>query len=361
MKRRGFLGASGAAAASILAIIAAGPLHAQGKEGPYVIGLSESIGGTAWREIGIATMLALAEKPGYAEHIKEIKVVRTQNNDAASQMRDMRNLIAQGVDIILYNPASPTALEPVIQQAHARGIPVMAVNQPVQSEFAYTVATDTDLAGKIGGAWLAERLKDGDQYAVIEGIPGAPANDNTITLAREIIDATGAEMVGSAVSNWDEAQAQKAMADVLQSNPDIDGVYAPFVGGIGFPAAMEAAGKFVPFVGGTGFNGEACNLIKYSEEYGMEALLTPGHQSIYAKGLEQALKLLQGEDIERIQLYPPLELDTTNPDSYKDLCREDMPAVLGLSYQWPGPVGDPSQFGEELPLTLEDVLKHYEG
>ena len=93
----------------------------------------------------------------------------------------------------------------------------------------------------------------------------------------------------------------------------------------------------------------------------MEALLTPGHQSIYAKGLEQALLLLRGEEIERTQLYPPLELDTSNPESYKDLCHEDLPAVLGLSYQWPGPVADPAQFGEELPLTLEDVLKHYEG
>jgi ribose transport system substrate-binding protein len=362
MNRKAMLnGAAGALMASVAAVpMIAGQARAQA-EGPFVIGLSESIGGTAWREIGIATLLALAEKPGYAEFIEDIVVVRTQGNDAASQMRDMRNLIAQGVDIILYNPASPTALEPVIQQAHARGIPVMAVNQPVQSEFAYTVATDTDLAGRIGGAWLAERLDAGDAYAVIEGIPGAPANDNTITLAREIIEEAGAEMVASAVSNWDEAQAQKAMADVLQSNPDIAGVYAPFVGGIGFPAAMEAAGTFVPFVGGTGFNGEACNLIEYSQEHGMEALLTPGHQSIYAKGLEQALLLLRGEEIERTQLYPPLELDTSNPASYEDLCREDLPAVLGLSYQWPGPVSDPSRFGEELPLTLEDVLEHYEG
>jgi ribose transport system substrate-binding protein len=354
--RRAMLGAT-----VLLSLSGALASTAIAADGPFTIGVSESLGGTAWRELGLATMLALADQPGYKEHIKEIKIVRTQGNDAASQARDMRNLISQGVDLIIYNPASPTALEPVIREAHAQGIPVMAVNQPVQSEFAYTVATDTDLAGKIGGAWLAAKLASGDQYGVIEGIPGAPANDNTVKLAREVIDATGAVFVGSGVSNWDEAQAQKAMADMLQAHPDVKGVYAPFVGGIGFPAAMEAAGKFVPFVGGTGFNGEACNLEKYSKGFGMQALLTPGHQSIYAKGLEQALKLLEGETIERTQLYPPLELNTDKPESFADLCNPDLPAVFGLSWKWPGPVGDPSLFGPELPIKFEDVLKYYKG
>jgi ribose transport system substrate-binding protein len=349
----------GASALAIAVTFAPGMVVAE--DGPFTIGVSESLGGTAWREIGIATMLALAEQPGYKEYIKEIVIVRTQGNDAAAQARDMRNLISQGVDLIIYNPASPTALEPVIREANSQGIPVMAVNQPVQSEFAYTVATDTDLAGKIGGAWLAEKLAAGDQYGVIEGIPGAPANDNTVKLAREIIDAKGVTFVGSGVSNWDEAQAQKAMADMLQANPDIKGVYAPFVGGIGFPAAMEAAGKFVPFVGGTGFNGEACNLDKYSKEFGMQALLTPGHQSIYAKGLEQALLLLRGEEIVRTQLYPPLELNTDKPESFAGICNTELPAVFGMSWQWPGPVGDPSLFGPELPIKFEDVLKFYEG
>jgi DDE domain len=46
------------------------------KDGPFAIGLSESLGCTAWREIGIATMLALADQPGYKEYIKKIVIVR---------------------------------------------------------------------------------------------------------------------------------------------------------------------------------------------------------------------------------------------------------------------------------------------
>jgi ribose transport system substrate-binding protein len=330
------------------------------KEPPYTIGVSESLGGTAWREIGLASMQVIANKEPWKDLIEEIKIVRTVGADVASQTRDMRNLIADGVDLIIYNPASPTALEPVIREANAAGIPVVAVNQKVDSEFAVTVATDCDAAGRIGGQWLADKLGSGKKVGIIEGLPGASCNDNTVKLAEEAIVGAGNEIVARGVSNWDESQAQKAMADMLQAHPELEGVYAPFVGGLGFVAAMDAADTWVPMVGGTGFNGEACNLVKYAPE-GLVSLLTPGHQSIYAKGLVEALKILEGEEVVRTQLYPPLELTTDDPASYEALCDPELADVFGLSYQWPGSVGDPALFGEPLPISLEEILQYYDG
>jgi hypothetical protein len=60
-----------------------------------------------------------------------------------------------------------------------------------------------------------------------------------------------------------------------------------------------------------------------------------------------------------MQLYPPLELTTDDPTSYEPLCNPDLPDVFGMTWRWPGPVGDPALFGAELPLTFEQVTQFY--
>lgn len=76
-------------------------------------------------------------------------------------------------------------------------------------------------------------------------------------------------------------------------------------------------------------------------------MLTYGQQSIYAKGLAEGLRVLEGEPVKRVQLFPPVEVDTQKA---KTACLPGKPALFGLGYTWPG-----------LPLTLKSVTKYYKG
>lgn len=318
---------------------------ASGSDGEkFVIGFQQPLGGQAWRETGLAAMQALVARD-YADTV-ELKIVRTNDNDAAQQNAAIQNLIADGVDAILFDPASSTGANAAITQAKAAGIPVIANGGPYDNDYVYTVSTDWASAGTVGAQWLVDQLGDDKNIAVLEGLAGVPLNDTSMPAVTDLLSESGATIVAQGTNGWNEADAQEAMAKILQSNPDVGGVYSFLAGGQGVPAAFADAGlPFVPVVGGSGYNGEACALVKYKDE-GLTGNMVFGQPAIYAKGLEQAVLLLNGEEIEKEQFYAPLEITVDNAEEF---CFPDMPDNFQLGFDFPG-----------LDLTLDEVLKYYQ-
>jgi ribose transport system substrate-binding protein len=236
----------------------------------------------------------------------------------------------------------------VIGQAKAKDVPVMAVAQPVDSPDAFVVSTDWDQGAIDGAKWLVDHMEGSKNVVVLEGFKGVPINESAMPKVEKILKDGGARIVARGANGFDEAAAQKAMAGILQSQSNIDGVFSFLAGGVGVPEAFKKAGReFVPIVGGSGYNGEACTLQKYKDD-GLTGILTSGHQAIYAKALEQAVKHLDGEKIEQRQLFKPVEI--TSDDELDKYCLKDKPALFGITYEFPG-----------LDLPLEDTLKYYKG
>lgn len=311
----------------------------------FVIGFQQPLGGQAWREMGLASLQALAARPEYKDKV-ELKIVRTNDNDAAQQNAAIQNLIAEGVDAILFDPASATGADAAIAQAKTAGIPVIANGGPYDNDYVYTVSTDWANAGTVGAEWLVSQLGENTDIAVLEGLAGVPLNDGSMPGVEEILTEGGATIVAQGTNGWNEADAQKNMAQILQSNPDLGGVYSFLTGGQGIPAAFSDAGlPFVPVVGGSGYNGEACTLVEHAPD-GLVGNMVFGQPAIYAKGLEQAVKLLEGEDIEQQQFFPPLEI---TQDNAADFCLPDQADNFQLGYDFPG-----------LDLTVDEVLAFYQ-
>jgi ribose transport system substrate-binding protein len=312
----------------------------------FVIGFEQPLGGQAWRETGLAAMQALANSPAYKDKVT-LKIVRTNDNDAAQQNAAMQNLIADGVDLILFDPASSSGADAAITQAAARKIPVIANGGPYDNDNVYVVSTDWSNAGTIGAKWLLANLGSNKKVAVLEGLAGVPLNDGTMPGVLKTLKDGGADVVAQSTNGWNEATAQQNMANILRSNPDIGGVYSFLTGGQGVPEAFKAADlPYVPTVGGSGYNGEACTLSKYSSA-GLKGDMVFGQPAIYAKGLQQAVKLLEGDKIKKAQYYAPLEITDANA---KDYCLSDQPANFQLGYDFPG-----------LDIKLASMLKYYQG
>lgn len=301
-----------AVAALTIGLAACGSAPAEGgssggsgsDDGKFVIGFQQPLGGQAWRETGLAAMQALAARD-YGDRV-ELKIVRTNDNDAAQQNAAIQNLIAQGVDAILFDPASATGANAAITQAEAAGIPVFANGGPYDNDYVYTVSTDWASAGKTGAEWLVSQLGDNKNVVVLEGVAGVPLNDTSMPDVKQTLEDAGVTIVAEGANGWNEADAQQTMAQILQSHPDIGGVYSFLTGGQGVPAAFADANlPFVPVVGGSGYNGEACTLVEHKDD-GLTGNMVFGQPAIYAKGLEQAVKLLEGESIEQEQFFPPL-------------------------------------------------------
>jgi len=95
----------------------------------YVIGFSNTGGtGNGFREEQNCTAKAEALASGQVSKV----VMIAHNTDSAGQLSDLRDLISQGVDAIVFNPSSADALNPALAEAKRRMIERPETRSPFQ-------------------------------------------------------------------------------------------------------------------------------------------------------------------------------------------------------------------------------------
>jgi len=191
----------------------------------YTIGLSNGWVGSEWRTQMIEEAEAAAE--AWAERgITVNTVVQSANVDVPGQIAHVRNFIAQGVDAIIINPNSPTAFDPVFAQAAEAGILVISTDAEVSSPDAMYVGIDQKGWAEASAKWLAETLGGEGKVVAINGVAGHPANEMRVEGYRGVFEGyDGIELVNEVNANWDQAQGQQAMQNLLATYPDLDGVW----------------------------------------------------------------------------------------------------------------------------------------
>ena len=84
--------------------------------------------------------------------------INHRDTDAAGQLEDIRNLIAEEPDAIIVNPADRSAIDDALAEATEAGITVVAVDQAVTEESAYVISNDQEQYAYLGAKWLFEKL-----------------------------------------------------------------------------------------------------------------------------------------------------------------------------------------------------------
>ena len=191
----------------------------------FVIGLSNGWVGSEWRTQMIEEAEAAAEE--WKERGVDIKVVvQSANVDVPGQIAHVRNFINQGVDAIIINPNSPTAFDPVFSQAKEEGILVVSTDAEVSSQDAVYVGIDQTNWASISAKWLADSLGGKGQVVAINGVAGHPANEMRTAGYRSVFaEYPEIKIVNEVNANWDQAQGQQAMQNLLATYPEIDGVW----------------------------------------------------------------------------------------------------------------------------------------
>jgi ribose transport system substrate-binding protein len=121
----------------------------------YKIGYSNAGGvGNGFREEQVCTAKAEALASGQVSEMTTIHRV----TDAAGQLQDIRDLIAAGVDAIVFNPNDPAALNPALDEAKAAGIVTVAVDQFVEHPDTYQLFNNQVKYAELGAKWLFDKL-----------------------------------------------------------------------------------------------------------------------------------------------------------------------------------------------------------
>ena len=109
-----------------------------------------------------------------------------RNTDAAGQLQDIRDLIAEGVDAIVFNPNDPAALNPALDEAKAAGHQDRRPStQYVTDPDTYNLFNNQVKYAELGAKWLFDKLGGKGTVYYMRGFAGDPADTDRDTGLQE--------------------------------------------------------------------------------------------------------------------------------------------------------------------------------
>ena len=269
----------------------------------YTLGVSNTLVGNAWREQMICAIKAEALARGNVDQV----VLQNRNTDVAGQIADIQTLISQGVDAIIINPADRSALDDVIEEAAAQGIPVFSVDAPVTAPSAYFVSNNQVEYGEVGARWLFEALGGEGKVAYMRGLDGHPADtDRDTGWDAALADYPNIEVVYENWTGWDPSVGAQQALEIL-TTMEVDGIWTS---GIDYTVVeqFEVAGvEYVPVVGAD--NNEFVGQLIALQGDGLSGAAVSNPPSIGGVGAAIALNLLEGQNVDQETLITPAVID----------------------------------------------------
>jgi ribose transport system substrate-binding protein len=312
---------------------------AEGDGGSFVVGYSNGGGvGNGFREEQVCTANAEALASGQVSELVTIH----RNTDAAGQLSDIRDLIASGVDAIVFNPNDPEALNPALEEAAAAGIPTVSVDAYVTHEGTYNLYNNQVEYARLGAAWLFEQMGGEGNVYYMRGLAGHPADsDRHIGFQAALEDYPGITVLPSIEgehTGWDPATTTQLINDWIASGQyeDTNGIWTSGMDSQVVDAISQAGLDTVPIVG--------ADLGAFVEQLltmeGLEGAAVTNTAAVGGAGINLALRLLNGEEVETAaEATQPntVLLDPVLADNVSDDGRATLESwqVDGLDPLWP--------------------------
>ncbi len=193
-----------------------------------------------------------AEKAANELGIKLDVKAAQEETSIEQQIAIVEDMIAKKYAAIAIAPSGSKEIVDVVKKALDAGIVVINIDNRIDPEAAsaagisvpYVGASNFD-GGYMAGKYLAEQLGGAGKVAIIEGIQGVDNAEGRKNGAMKAFEEfSGIQLVASQSANWATEEALNVMTNILQANPDLNGVFcANDMMAFGAVQAIEAAGK----------------------------------------------------------------------------------------------------------------------
>lgn len=199
---------------------------------PFRIAETQSIGDEA-AKVGVKKLL-----------------VTNANSQLSKQISDIQDMINQGAQALIVAPLNSDGLEPALNAAKAKKIPVLTIDRKLNSK-----ACDSHLAflgsnfveqGKQAAQQMAKALDGKGKVAILLGSSG---NNVTTDRTKGFVDEIEAnspdiQIVAQQTGEFARDKGQSVMEQIIAAQPDITGVYAENDEmALGALVALKSAGK----------------------------------------------------------------------------------------------------------------------
>ena len=213
------------------ALLAASCAGAEQRDGLTVAVIPKGTSHAFWQSIH-----AGAEKAAQELGVEVIWRGPLREDDRDSQVTEVENAVARGVDGIALAPLDDSALAAPVSTAMKRGIPVVIFDSGLKGEdFVSFVATDNDLGGRLAGDHMAKLLNGRGRIVLLRYAEG---HDSTTRREEGFLAAVrqhpGLELVSAnQYGGADVEEAYKKSESILSTlkkadgGLHVDGIFCP--------------------------------------------------------------------------------------------------------------------------------------
>ena len=285
---------------------AAAAAEDKGEGKGYVIGFSNSYNGNTYRQAMEGYLKEAAEELQKTGEVSEV-IFAESNQNNSTQVQQIENFILQGVDAIIIDPGSATALNGAIQEASDAGIPCIIINDgPVSSEAELCYQINFDTIAQMGylTEYVCEAIGGKGNIIELRGTAGSEfdniAHEGVLKVLEKYPDI---KVVAEIYTDWTGSKAQSELASVLPTLDKVDGVVTP--GGDSYAAvqAFQSAGLDLPIIGGDN-RGYFLKWWANEAPEGYDTVSVSSNPWDGATGLYVAVDILDGMDVPKEMIHP---------------------------------------------------------
>lgn len=281
----------------------------------YVIGYAQTHMNTPWRSKQTNDLIAEAAARGWE------LIVTDAQGDTNTQINNVYDLMATGVDVMLMAPLQSDPLTPVAGEVMDAGIPLVLYDRTISNDnYTAFIGGDNTAAGETVGQWIVDHFGTDDEVIVVEmqGTLGASAYTERHTGFRNILDQyDNIKIVSDQSADGLRDDAMRLMENVLQANDHIDALFCHNDNmALGAIEAIEAAGR-TGEIAVFGMDGQqiVCDEILAGRMTGTVYYPTGATET-----LDLVEKILNGEPFENHQLWDTPLIVAENVNEWYDRC-----------------------------------------
>ncbi|MFE5514749.1 ABC transporter substrate-binding protein [Streptomyces sp. NPDC056529] len=201
-----------------------------------------------------ANPFRIAETQSIKDEAAKVGVKKLLTTNAQSQLSkqisDIQDMLAQGAQFLIVAPLNSAGLEPALQAAAAKKVPVLTIDRKINAtackDYLAFLGSDFVEQGKRAADAMVKATGGKGKVAILLGSSG---NSVTTDRTKGFVDqvkatAPGLEIVAQQTGEFARDKGQQVMEQLIQSKPDITAVYAENDEmALGAVTALKAAGK----------------------------------------------------------------------------------------------------------------------
>lgn len=317
--------------ASAAIVCAAMPISAHADTSTKKIALSNNYAGNSWRQAMLTSWDKVTKEAVKAGTVAAADPFTTAENQATEQAAQIQNMILEGYDAIVVNAASPAALNGAVKEACDAGIVVVSFDGIVTEPCAWRIAVDFKEMGRSQVEYLSKKMPNGGNLLEIRGLAGVFVDDEISAGIHEgVKQFPQFKIAGSVHGDWAQDVAQRAVAGILPSLPEIAAVVTQGGDGYGAAQAFDAAKRPIPTIVMGNREDELQWWKKQKDASGYETMSVSIAPGVSTLAFWVAQQILDGKEVKKDLVVPFLRIDQDNLE--KNLETTEKGGVANVEY-----------------------------